>query len=38
MLEDFFVYAQNRPGVVFIWKDEIARLALSSPQTIREGI
>jgi len=37
-LEEFIVYAQNNPGVVFMRKDEIARFALSSPQTIREGI
>jgi hypothetical protein len=38
VLEEFIVYAQNHPGVVFLRKDEIARFALSSPQTIREGI
>jgi len=38
VLEEFIVYAQNHPGVVFMRKDEIARFALSSPQTIREGI
>jgi peptidoglycan/xylan/chitin deacetylase (PgdA/CDA1 family) len=38
VLEEFIVYAQNYPGVVFMRKDEIARFALSSPQTIREGI
>jgi len=38
ILEEFIVYAQNHPGVVFMRKDEIARFALSSPQTIREGI
>jgi peptidoglycan/xylan/chitin deacetylase (PgdA/CDA1 family) len=38
VLEEFIVYAQGRPGVVFMRKDEIARFALSSPQTIREGI
>ena len=38
VLEEFIVYAQSRPGVVFMRKDEIARFALSSPQTIREGI
>jgi peptidoglycan/xylan/chitin deacetylase (PgdA/CDA1 family) len=37
-LEEFIVYAQKNPGVVFMRKDEIARFALSSPQTIREGI
>jgi hypothetical protein len=38
VLEEFIVYAQNHPGVVFMRKDEIAHFALSSPQTIREGI
>ena len=38
VLEEFIVYAQSRPGVVFMRKDEIARFALSSPETIREGI
>ncbi len=38
VLEDFIAYAQRHPGVVFRRKDEIARFALSSPQTIREGI
>ena len=38
VLEEFIVYAQSNPGVVFMRKDEIARFALSSPQTIREGI
>jgi len=38
VLEEFIVYAQNHPGVVFMKKDEIARFALSSLQTIREGI
>ena len=38
VLEEFIVYAQSHPGVVFMRKDEIARFALSSPQTIREGI
>jgi len=38
VLEEYIVYAQSRPGVVFMRKDEIARFALSSPQTIREGI
>jgi hypothetical protein len=37
-LEEFIVYAQNHPGVLFMRKDEIARFALSNPQTIREGI
>jgi peptidoglycan/xylan/chitin deacetylase (PgdA/CDA1 family) len=38
VLEEFIVYAQNHPGVVFMRKDDIARFALSSPHTIREGI
>jgi peptidoglycan/xylan/chitin deacetylase (PgdA/CDA1 family) len=38
VLEEFIEYAQRNPGVVFMRKDEIARFALSSPQTIREGI
>lgn len=37
VLEDFIVYAQRHPGVVFMKKDEIARFALASPRTIREG-
>jgi peptidoglycan/xylan/chitin deacetylase (PgdA/CDA1 family) len=37
-LEEFIVYAQKHPGAVFMRKDEIARFALSSPQTVREGI
>jgi peptidoglycan/xylan/chitin deacetylase (PgdA/CDA1 family) len=35
--EDFIIYAQKHPGVVFMRKDEIARFALASPMTIREG-
>jgi len=38
VLEDFITYAQKHPGVVFLRKDEIAKFALSSPLTIREGI
>jgi peptidoglycan/xylan/chitin deacetylase (PgdA/CDA1 family) len=38
VLEDFIAYAQSHPGVVFRRKDEIARFALSSPETICEGI
>jgi peptidoglycan/xylan/chitin deacetylase (PgdA/CDA1 family) len=37
VLEDFIVYAQRHPGVVFLKKEEIARFAASSPRTIREG-
>jgi peptidoglycan/xylan/chitin deacetylase (PgdA/CDA1 family) len=38
VLEDFIVYAQSHPGVVFMRKDEIARFALSEPSITREGI
>ncbi|QVL34991.1 polysaccharide deacetylase family protein [Telmatocola sphagniphila] len=38
VLEEFIEYAQRHPGVVFMRKDEIARFALQSPLTIREGI
>jgi hypothetical protein len=34
--QDFIVYAQRHPGVVFLRKDESARFALASPLTIRE--
>ena len=37
VLDDFIAYAQRHPGVVFMRKDEIARFALASPLTIREG-
>ena len=37
VLEDFIVYAQKHPGVVFLKKDQIARFALDSPATLREG-
>jgi peptidoglycan/xylan/chitin deacetylase (PgdA/CDA1 family) len=37
VLEDFIVYAQKQPGVVFLRKDQIARFALESPATPREG-
>jgi peptidoglycan/xylan/chitin deacetylase (PgdA/CDA1 family) len=37
VLEDFIVYAQRHAGVVFMKKDEIARFAMNSPVTIREG-
>ncbi|WP_211241529.1 polysaccharide deacetylase family protein [Cystobacter fuscus] len=36
-LEEFITYAQKQPGVVFMRKDEIARFALESPLTPREG-
>jgi peptidoglycan/xylan/chitin deacetylase (PgdA/CDA1 family) len=38
ILEEFIEYAQSHSGVVFMRKDEIAQFAISSPQTIREGI
>jgi peptidoglycan/xylan/chitin deacetylase (PgdA/CDA1 family) len=37
VIEDFIVYAQKQSGVVFLRKDEIAKFALESPLTIREG-
>jgi peptidoglycan/xylan/chitin deacetylase (PgdA/CDA1 family) len=33
VLEEFIIYAQRRPGVVFMRKDEIANFALSSAMT-----
>jgi len=36
VLEEFIIYAQRRPGVVFMRKDEIARFALSSSITPQE--
>lgn len=33
VLEEFIIYAQRRPGVVFMRKDEIARFALASSIT-----
>ncbi|APR76117.1 Polysaccharide deacetylase [Minicystis rosea] len=36
-LEAFIEYAQRHAGVVFMRKDEIARFALASPDTPREG-
>jgi len=36
-LEEFIVYAQKQPGVVFLRKDQIARFALESSDTPREG-
>lgn len=38
VLEDFIIYAQKHPGVVFMKKDEIAKFAASSPGIIREGV
>ena len=37
VIEEFITYAQKHPGVVFLRKDEIAKYALASPLTIREG-
>jgi hypothetical protein len=37
VMDEFIAYAQSHPGVVFMRKDEIARFALASPLTIREG-
>lgn len=37
VLEEFIVYAKKQPGVVFLRKDEIARFALESSATPREG-
>jgi peptidoglycan/xylan/chitin deacetylase (PgdA/CDA1 family) len=37
VLEEFIVYAQKQPGVLFLRKDEIARFALESSATPREG-
>ena len=36
-LEEFIIYAQRQPGVVFLRKDQIARFALRSSDTPREG-
>jgi peptidoglycan/xylan/chitin deacetylase (PgdA/CDA1 family) len=36
VLEEFIIYAQRRPGVMFMRKDEIARFALASSITPRE--
>ena len=38
VLEQFIIYAQSHPGVAFMRKDEIARFALESSLTVREGI
>jgi peptidoglycan/xylan/chitin deacetylase (PgdA/CDA1 family) len=38
VLEEFIVYAQSHPGVAFMRKDEIARFALESRLTVREGV
>jgi peptidoglycan/xylan/chitin deacetylase (PgdA/CDA1 family) len=36
-LEEFIVYAQKQPGVVFLRMDQIARFALESSATPRDG-
>jgi peptidoglycan/xylan/chitin deacetylase (PgdA/CDA1 family) len=38
VLEEFIAYAQSHPGVAFMRKDEIARFALESRLTVREGV
>lgn len=38
VLEEFIEYAQGHSGVAFMRKDEIARFALNSSLTVREGI
>ena len=37
VLEEFIVYAEKQPAVVFLRKDQIARFALESSPTLREG-
>lgn len=37
VIEDFIKYAQSHPGTVFMRKDEIAKFALASPLTPRDG-
>lgn len=37
VLEEFITYAKRQPGVWFARKDELARFALDSPLTPREG-
>lgn len=37
VMDEFIAYALRHPGVVFMRKDEIARFAIASPMTIREG-
>lgn len=38
VLEEFITYAQSKPGIVFMRKDEIARFAYSEPSIIRESL
>ena len=33
----FLEYAKRHPGVAFLRKDEIARITLESPQSLRES-
>ena len=35
--DEFLRYARSQPGVAFLRKDEIARYALESQLTLREG-
>jgi hypothetical protein len=35
--DQFLSYAKSKAGVAFMRKDEIARFALSSPNTVRES-
>ena len=37
VMEEFIAYAQSHPGTVFMRKDDIAKFALSSPLTPRDG-
>jgi hypothetical protein len=37
VIEEFITYAQSHPGTVFMRKDEIAKFALASPTTPRDG-
>jgi peptidoglycan/xylan/chitin deacetylase (PgdA/CDA1 family) len=38
VIDEFIAYAQRHPGIVFLRKDEIAKIALTDPATIREDI
>src|SRR5579863_7775951 len=37
VMEEFITYAQSHPGTVFMRKDDIAKFALTSPLTPRDG-
>jgi peptidoglycan/xylan/chitin deacetylase (PgdA/CDA1 family) len=37
VMEEFIAYAQSHPGTVFMRKDDIAKFALTSPLTPRDG-